>query len=155
MSSHLKKASLAKEAPMPRALQKVESARAKAAPGASAKPKTRPRSKSPSAQAAVGRNADLRSRFLEQAKTYTATVNRIFPTSSSCSDLGRGVMSYRQALDKRQPMKLACFEPDRMHKIGLDDEGKGTAYTATGESYERILKRLADLKIDPVVPISE
>ena len=52
-------------------------------------------------------------------------------------------------------MKLACFEPDRMYKIDFDNEGTGTAYTATGESYERILKLLVDAKIDPVVPISE
>ena len=97
----------------------------------------------------------MKSRILEQAKAYTATVKKIVPTSSSCNDLGRGVMSYRQALDQRQPMKLACFDPDRMCKVDFDNEGTVTAYTAIGESYGRILKRLVEAKIEPIVPISD
>ena len=42
-----------------------------------------------------------------------------------------------------------------MRKIDFDNGGKGTAYTATGESYEHILKELADAKVDPIVPISD
>ena len=64
-------------------------------------------------------------------------------------------MSYRQALDKRQRMKLACFDSDRIRKIDFDNEAQGTAYTAKGEAYERILKRFAEAKIDPIVFISE
>ena len=51
-------------------------------------------------------------------------------------------------------MKLACFDSDRMRKIDFDNEGTGAAYTAIGESYERILKRLVEAKIEPIVPIS-
>ena len=172
MTSLLKKASLAKDTPMPSALQKEkekdrkaeqarlaeatnEAAKAKAVPGASAKPMSRPRSKSPNVRCAFGSKAELKSRILEQAKAYTATVKKIVPTSSNCDDLGRAVMSYRQALDQRRPMRLACFDSDRIRKIDIDNEGKGTAYTANGESYEHTLKRLADAEIDPVVPISD
>ena len=171
MTSLLKKANLAKDTPMPSVLQqekekdrKAEQARlaeaakgaakANAVPGASSKPKSRPRSKSPNVPGAFGSKADLKSRILEQAKAYTATVKKIVPTFSNCDDLGRAVMSNRQALDQRRPMKLACFDSDRIRKIDLDNEGTGTAYTAIGESYELILKRLADAEIDPVVPIS-
>ena len=169
MASLLKKADLAKSAPMPSVLQKEKekdrkaelarlakaTAKAKAVRGASLKPKPRPRSKSPNIPGAYGSRADLQGRILEQARVYTATVKKIVPTSSNCDDLGRAVMSCRQALDKRQPMKLACFDSDRIRKIDFDNEGQGTAYTDKGEAYERILKRLAEAKIDPVVLISE
>ena len=52
-------------------------------------------------------------------------------------------------------MQLACFDSDRMRKIDFDNEGKGTAYTATGESCRHILKALAKARIDPIVPISD
>ena len=52
-------------------------------------------------------------------------------------------------------MKLACFDSDRIRKIDFDNEGNGTAYTTSGEAYERILKRLADAEVDPIVPISD
>ena len=110
MTSLLKKADLAKDTPMPSVPQKEKekdrkaelarlaeaTAKAKAVPGASAKPKPRPRSKSPNVPDAYGSRAELQSRILEQAKVYTATV-KIVPTSSNCDDLGRAVMSYRQA----------------------------------------------------------
>ena len=168
----LLKADLAKDTPMPSVLQQEKekdrkaeqarlaeavkgAARAKAVLGASAKPKPRPRSKSPHAPGAYGSRAELQSRILEQAKVYTATVKKIVPTSSNCDDLGRAVMSYRQALDQRQPMKLACFDSDRIRKIDFDNEGEGNAYTDSGETYGRILERLAEAEIDPAVPITE
>ena len=166
----MKKADLAKDAPMPSILQKekgkdgkIELARladavkgaGRAALGATAKPKPRPRSKSPKFPGVSGNRAEMQNRIIEQAKIYTATVERIVPTSSNCDELGRAVMSYRQATDQRQPMKLACFDSDRIRKIDFDNEGKGNAYTNSGETYGRVLEQLAEAEIDPIVPISE
>ena len=63
-------------------------------------------------------------------------------------------MSYRQATDQRQPMRLACFDSDRIRKIDFDNEGKGNAYADSGETYGRVLEQLAEAEIDPIVPIS-
>ena len=172
VSSMLKKACVDKDVPMPSALREAkekgrkaeqarlakaaeEAAEAGAAPSTAANPKSRPRSKSPNAPGAFGGKASLKYRILEQAKAYIATVKKIVPTSSNCDDLGRAVMSYRQSLDQRRPMSLACYASDRMRKIDSDNEGKGTAYTATGEPYERIRKELVDAKIDPIAPVSD
>ena len=154
MTSLLKKADLAKDAPMPSVLQrekekerKIELARlanavkgaGKAAPGATAKPKPRPRSKSPNCPSISGNRAEMESRIIAQAKIYTATVKRIVPTSSNCDELGRAVMSHRQANDLRRPMRLACFDSGRIRKIDFDREGEGNAYTESGETYGRVL----------------
>ena len=158
MTSLLKKADLAKDTPTPSVLQHEKekdrrneqarlaeaakgTAKAKAVPGATAKPKPRPRSKSPNVPGAFGNRADMQSRIMERAKVYTATVKKIVPTSSNCDDLGRAAMSYRQAVDQRQPMRLAYFDSVRIRKIDFDNEGKGNAYTGKGETYGRTYPR--------------
>ena len=135
MTSLLKKADLAKDTPMPSVLRKetekdrkIELARlasaakgtGKGAPDATAKPKPRPRSKSSNFPGVSGNRAEMENRIIAQAKIYTATVKRIVPTSSNRDDLGRAVMSHRQANDQRRPMKLACFDADRIRKIDFD-----------------------------------
>ena len=64
-------------------------------------------------------------------------------------------MSHRQTNDQRRPMKLTCFDSGRISKIDFDSEGKGNAYTEIGETYGRVLARLAAANISPVFPISE
>ena len=64
-------------------------------------------------------------------------------------------MFHRQANDQRRPMKLACFDSDRIRKIDFDSEGRGDAYTEIGEIYGHVLARLAAASVSPVFPISE
>ena len=90
-------------------------------------PKSRPRSKSRPAPSTFNGKNSLKHRILEQAKAYTVTVKGIVPTSSNCEDMGRPVITYRQALDQRRPMQLACFDSDRTRKIDFENGGKGTA----------------------------
>ena len=170
MTSLLKKADLAKDTPMPSILQKekekdrkIDLARltsaakgtGRGAPGATAKPKPRPRSKSSNFPGVSGNRAEMESKIIAQAKIYTAAAKKIVPTSSNSDDLGRAVMSHRQANDQRRPMKFACFDSDRIRKINFDREGKGDAYTEIGETYGHVLARLANANISPVFPISE
>ena len=122
MTSLQKKADLAKNAPVPSILQKeketdreLEIARlasaakgsGKGVPGATAKPKPRLRSKSPNFLGFSGNRAEVGNKIIAQAKIYTAAAKKIVPTSSNCDDLGRAVMSHRQANDQRRPVKLA------------------------------------------------
>ena len=170
MTSLLKKADLAKDTPIPSILQKekekdrkLEVARlasaargsGQGAPGATAKPKPRPRSKSPNFPGFSGNRAEMENEVIAQAKIYTAAAKKIVPTSSNCDDLGRAVMSHRQANDQRRPMKLACFDSDRIRKIDFDREGKGDAYTEIGDTYGHVLARLADAGISPIFPINK
>ena len=94
-------------------------------------------------------------KIIAQAKIYTAAAKKIVPTSSNLDDLGRAVMSHRQANDQRQPVKLACFDSDRANKIDFDREGKGQAYIGIGATYGQVLARLADADISPIFPISD
>ena len=64
-------------------------------------------------------------------------------------------MSHSQANDQRRPMRLACFDSDRIRKIDFDREGKGNAYTESGETYGHVLARLAAADVNPVVPTNE
>ena len=170
MISLLKKADLAKNTPVPIILQKekekdreIEIARlanaakgtGKGAPGTIAKAKPCPRSKSPNFLGFSGSKTELGNKIVAQGKLYAATAKKIVPTSFNCDDLGRAVMSHRQANDQRQPVKLACLDTDRVKKIDFDREGKGQPCTQIGTTYDQILARLADAGISPVFPISD
>ena len=120
-----------------------------------AKAKSRPRSKSPNVPGFSGSRAELESRVVAQGKLFAAAAMKVVPTSSNCDDLGRAVMSARQANDSRQAVKLACYVPDRIVKIDFDREGKGQAYTQTGTTYDQVLARLADAGISPIFPIRD
>ena len=97
----------------------------------------------------------MENKIFAQAKNYTAAAKKIVPTSSNCDDLGRAVMSHRQANDQRRLMKLACFDSDRIRKVDFDREGKGDAYTDIGDTYGHVLARLVDANIRPIFPINE
>ena len=123
--------------------------------GTKARAKSRPRSKSPSVPGFSSSRAELESRIVAQGKLYAAAAMKVVPTSSNCDDLGRAVVSARQANDSRQAVKLACYAPDRMVKIDFDREGKNQAYTQSGATYDQVLARLADAGISPIFPIRD
>ena len=170
MTSLKKKTDLVEDAPVPSILQKekqkdreIELARLASADkgsdkgilGTRAKAKFGPRSKSPIVPRFSGSRAELESKIVAQGKLYAAAAMKVVPTSSKCDDLGRAVMSARQANDSRQAVKLACHEPDRIVKIHFDREGRGQAYTQTGATYDQVVARLADAGISPIFPIRD
>ena len=127
----------------------------KGVPGLTAKAKSRPRSKSPKIPGFSGGRAELESQIVAQGELYAAAAKQVVPTSFSCDDIGRAVMSARQANDRRRAVKLACQDPDRIVKIDFDREGWGQAYTQTGLRYGQVFAELKEAGISPVFPIPD